>query len=195
MSDYYEFTASVPLKAPKTDAQEQAIGALESLLDQCEDISMEELEDPEGGGTWLEVRCPSQSMNYPFIRCLDQAFAKLGPFATKAFALKYRYENEDFGIDFHGPTEASIQEARRQWHQAKAAESLKAAGLDLAALLEAQSFVLQVAGLGLWGEAVPENGGRPFEPCDGVDDSHACLMDLARRARRIADAGTGQPAR
>lgn len=195
MGDYYAFTAKVPLKTPKTDGQEQAIRALESLLGKCEDISVEELEDPKNGCVWLEVRCPGQYMNYPFIRCLDQAVATLGVFAAKAFTLEYRDGDGNVGADFHGPTEASIQEARREWHQAKAAESLKAAGLDLAALLEAQSFTRQVAELGLWGEACPENGGRPFEPCDGVDDSHACLMDLVRQARRIADAGTGQPAR
>ena len=194
MSAFYRFTASVPLKTPKTGGQEQAVRALERLLDQCEDVSMEELEDPDGGGAWLEIQCPEQSMNYSFIRCLDQAVANLGPFAAEAFTLEYQYEGEAAGVEFHGPTAESIQEARRQWHQAKAAECLKQAGLDLDALLQAQAFSRQVASLTIWGGPGVENDDSLFGPRVGTDDSRRRLADLVGQARKIAETGIGLPA-
>lgn len=48
----------------------------------------------------------------------------------------------------------------------------------------ADTFVERVAALKKWGE--PDEDGEPFEPSDGVDDSHSCLMDLIDEARGIA---------
>ncbi|MFC1337424.1 MAG: hypothetical protein G8D89_16330 [gamma proteobacterium symbiont of Clathrolucina costata] len=45
------------------------------------------------------------------------------------------------------------------------------------------NFTRKVAGLKQWGE--PDEEGNPFEPSDGVDDSHSCLMDLIDEAREI----------
>lgn len=188
MKIYYSFTASIPLQTPKTGGQEQAIGALEALLDACEDVSMEELDGPDGNGAWLEVRCPSQRLGHSFIDELDQAVATLGMFATMGFGLEYRYGHDDPGIDFHGPTEDSIQEARRQWLLSKASISLKEARLDLDTLLQALLFTQQVAELKIKGEPDPGHDGKPFDPCGGADGSHLCLMNLICQARLIASA-------
>ncbi len=48
---------------------------------------------------------------------------------------------------------------------------------------KALAFVRKVAALMKWGE--PDEEGDPFEPDDGVDDSHTCLMDLIDEARAI----------
>lgn len=45
------------------------------------------------------------------------------------------------------------------------------------------AFVEKVARLKKWGE--PDEIGDPFEPSDGVDDSHSCLMGLIDEARAI----------
>lgn len=47
------------------------------------------------------------------------------------------------------------------------------------------AFVEKVAGLKLWGET--DENGASFEPSDGVDDSHSCLMELIEEARCIID--------
>jgi hypothetical protein len=44
-------------------------------------------------------------------------------------------------------------------------------------------FVSKVANLKKRGE--PDKEGKPFEPSDGIDDSHSCLMDLIDDARDI----------
>lgn len=41
----------------------------------------------------------------------------------------------------------------------------------------------KIATLKKWGEA--DENGEPFEPSDGADDSHECLMDLIDEAREI----------
>lgn len=48
---------------------------------------------------------------------------------------------------------------------------------------KALAFVRKVAELKKWGELDEE--GEPFEPSDGVEDSHDCLMDLIDEARDI----------
>lgn len=48
----------------------------------------------------------------------------------------------------------------------------------------AVQFVQRVAGLLKFGE--PDEDGEPFDPSDGVDDSHCCLMDLIDEARELA---------
>jgi hypothetical protein len=45
------------------------------------------------------------------------------------------------------------------------------------------AFVEKVSCLKKWGEMDDE--GQPFEPSDGVDDSHSCLMDLIDEARGL----------
>ena len=50
----------------------------------------------------------------------------------------------------------------------------------------ADAFVERVAALKKWDE--PDEDGEPFEPSDGLDDSHSCLMDLIDEARGIAAA-------
>ena len=50
----------------------------------------------------------------------------------------------------------------------------------------ADAFVERVAALKKWDE--PDEDGEPFEPSDGLDDSHSCLMDLIDEARVIAAA-------
>ena len=50
----------------------------------------------------------------------------------------------------------------------------------------ADTFVERVAALKKWDE--PDEDGEPFEPSDGLDDSHSCLMDLIDEARVIAAA-------
>lgn len=186
MSVLYRFTARIPLQAPATAAQEDAIEALNGALGQCEDAAMRRHEDASQGCAWLDIHCPSQMLGFSFVNHLECLVAKLGPFATAAFRLDCQYGDEACGAEFFGPTEESIQEARRQWHCGKAAESLRQAGMDLDALLQAQSFAKQLAGLRLWGEPDPENGGEPFEPCGGMDDSHLCLMGLIGQARTLA---------
>jgi len=44
--------------------------------------------------------------------------------------------------------------------------------------------VKRIASLKKWGE--PDENGKPFEPSDGLDDSHSCLMDLIDEARVIS---------
>lgn len=46
-------------------------------------------------------------------------------------------------------------------------------------------FVAKVANYKKWGEPDEDNDGEPFEPSDGLDDSHSCLMDLIDEAREI----------
>lgn len=41
----------------------------------------------------------------------------------------------------------------------------------------------KIAALKKWGE--PDDNGEPFEPCDGADDSHECLMDLIDESREV----------
>lgn len=46
-------------------------------------------------------------------------------------------------------------------------------------------FAQKVSLLKKWGE--PDEDGEPFEPSDGVDDSHSCLMDLIDEARDLLE--------
>lgn len=47
----------------------------------------------------------------------------------------------------------------------------------------ARLFVERVAELKKWGE--PDSEGKAFEPSDGLEDSHTCLMDLIDDARDV----------
>lgn len=49
---------------------------------------------------------------------------------------------------------------------------------------QSRTFVKHIASLKKWGE--PDENGKPFEPSDGLDDSHSCLMDLIDEARVIS---------
>ncbi|GEM_PF-4431616 len=49
----------------------------------------------------------------------------------------------------------------------------------------ALKFLCRVAELKVWGEPDPDNDGRPFEPIDGLEDSHGCLMELIADAREL----------
>lgn len=52
---------------------------------------------------------------------------------------------------------------------------------------KAREFVARVADLSIWG--YDRNDGTPYEeceePCEGLADSHECLMGLIERARTI----------
>lgn len=48
---------------------------------------------------------------------------------------------------------------------------------------KALAVLEKIAAFKKWGE--PNDDGEPFEPSDGVDDSHVCLMDLIDEARAI----------
>ena len=48
---------------------------------------------------------------------------------------------------------------------------------------KSEEFVKSIAELKIWGE--PDEDGNPFEPSDGLDDSHQCLMSKIEEAREI----------
>lgn len=54
---------------------------------------------------------------------------------------------------------------------------------------QSRAFVKRIASLKKWGE--PDENGNSFEPSDGLDDSHSCLMDLIDEARGISGALAG----
>jgi hypothetical protein len=181
MSAFYRLTTRVPLIVPATIEQEDAIQALTTALGQCEETAMRRPESPEGGCCWLTIHCPAQWMNSSFIIHLEQLIAKLGPFATQSFMLEYQYEDEAVGVEFFGPTEASVHEAKCQWHQAKAAESLKLAGMDLDVLINALAFARRAAAVNFMKISPPV-------------DSPIILADLVAEARLIVSASDGRPA-
>jgi hypothetical protein len=57
-------------------------------------------------------------------------------------------------------------------------------------LEKATRFVQSIASLKQWGE--PDGQGRPFEPSDGIEDSHTCLMALIEEARTLVGSAQGQ---
>lgn len=48
---------------------------------------------------------------------------------------------------------------------------------------KAVAMLKKIAALKKWSE--PNDDGEEFEPCDGADDSHECLMDLIDEARAL----------
>ena len=60
---------------------------------------------------------------------------------------------------------------------------------------KALAFVEKVASLKKWGEPDPGNDDEPFEPSDGLDDSHDYLMGLIDMARDIRGQGSGRSPR
>lgn len=47
----------------------------------------------------------------------------------------------------------------------------------------AVEMVKKIAAMKMWGE--PDEDGKPFEPSDGLEDSHSALMELIEEARGI----------
>lgn len=143
-----------------------------------------------GGGaapTW-EVRPAGAALSADEMELMQLAYTKILSVAAQALLDLNREVRETLisrGLAAHFGIPMSNGSC-----EPNTGESLEILGLfSPGAGKAAAAFVERVAGLKKWDE--PDENGEPFEPSDGLEDSHSCLMDLIDNARSLVQgAGT-----
>lgn len=93
-------------------------------------------------------------------------------------------ENEDYA--YQAELEAGNDLLDHMRHTGNSLAGVEGGGADAHPLpSKLLAFAQRISLLKKWGE--PNENGEPFEPSDGVDDSHSCLMDLIDEARDLLE--------
>lgn len=167
------------------DTQENAVKGLNKLFELAD--ALENSSNNEGCDVDLTVVGSAQLWNLLQHVLALRFLMGLSKLFELADALRNSSSKEGYDADLTVVGSAQLWDLLQHVRQLKAvaqAQDTQAQEMAENVVEQSRAFVKRIASLKKWGE--PDENGKPFEPSDGLDDSHSCLMDLIDEARVIS---------
>lgn len=172
------------------DTQENAVKGLNKLFELAD--ALENSSNNEGCDVDLTVVGSAQLWNLLQHVLALRFLMGLSKLFELADALRNSSSKEGYDADLTVVGSAQLWDLLQHVRQLKAvaqAQDTQAQEMAENVVEQSRAFVKRIASLKKWGE--PDENGNSFEPSDGLDDSHSCLMELIDEARGISGALAG----